>query len=117
MDIGIFSKGIGWITTVTFTLIGGMLTILAGLFRAIFYAGIFMALTNILFTVLAWSEKNYEIFAIAVILDDIAAAFATVAFVAFISILVDRNYTALNMHFSSLGTAGRTLLASSRAIS
>ena len=114
MDIGIFSKGIGWITTVTFTLIGGMLTIRAGIFRAIFYAGIFMALTNILFTVLAWSGKNYEIFAIAVILDDIAAAFATVAFVAFISILVDRNYTATQYALlASLGTAGRTLLASS----
>jgi PAT family beta-lactamase induction signal transducer AmpG len=30
---------------------------------------------------------------VAVIADDIAAAFATVAFVAFISLLVDRTYT------------------------
>ena len=43
-----------------------------------------------------------------------AAAFATVAFVAFISLLVDRNYTATQYALlASLGTAGRTTLASS----
>ena len=50
----------------------------------------------------------------AVILDDITAAFATVAFVAFISLLVNRNYTATQYALlASVGTAGRTLLASS----
>ena len=73
-----------------------------------------MALTNILFSFLAWSGKNYELFAIAVILDDIAAAFATIAFVAFISVMVDRNYTATQYALlASIGTAGRTILASS----
>ena len=53
-------------------------------------------------------------FAIAVIFDDIAAAFATVAFVAFISMLVDRTYTATQYALlSSIGTAGRTTLAAS----
>ena len=54
------------------------------------------------------------LFAIAVIFDDIAAAFATVAFVAFISLLVDRAYTATQYALlASIGTAGRTTLASS----
>ena len=86
-DIGIFSKGLGWITTVFFTLIGGFLTIKIGLVRSIFIAGIFMAITNLLFSLVFWTGKNYIIFSIAVILDDLAAAFATVAFVAFISVL------------------------------
>ena len=69
---------------------------------------------NILFSFLAWSGKNYELFATAVILDDIAAAFATIAFVAFISVMVDRNYTATQYALlASIGTAGRTILASS----
>ena len=38
-----------------------------------------MAGTNLLFTLLAWSGKSEILFAIAVIFDDIAAAFATVA--------------------------------------
>ena len=36
-------------------------------------------------------------FCLAVVADDLAAAFATVAFVTFISLLVDRNYTATHM--------------------
>ena len=94
-DIGIFSKALGWITTIIFTLIGGFLTIKTGVFKSLFVAGIFMAFTNLLFALLAWTGKSYLIFSIAVILDDIAAAFATVAFVAFISLLVDRNFTCI----------------------
>ena len=113
-DIGIFSKGLGWITTVLFTLIGGFLTVKIGLVRSIFIAGIFMAFTNLLFSLLFWSGKNYIIFSIAVILDDLAAAFATVAFVAFISVLVNRQYTATQYALlASIGTLGRTTLASS----
>jgi len=113
-DIGIFSKALGWITTIVFTLIGGFLTIKTGVFKSLFVAGIFMAFTNLLFALLAWTGKSYLIFSIAVILDDIAAAFATVAFVAFISLLVDRNYTATQYALlASIGTAGRTTLASS----
>tara|TARA_X000000950_G_scaffold41682_1_gene45695 strand:- start:3103 stop:4470 length:1368 start_codon:yes stop_codon:yes gene_type:complete len=113
-DIGIFSKGLGWITTVFFTLIGGFLTIKIGLVRSIFIAGVFMAITNLLFSLLFWTGKNYIIFSIAVILDDLAAAFATVAFVAFISVLVNRQYTATQYALlASIGTLGRTTLASS----
>ena len=113
-DIGIFSKGLGWITTVLFTLIGGFLTVKIGLVRSIFIAGIFMAVTNLLFSLLFWTGKNYLIFSIAVILDDLAAAFATVAFVAFISVLVNRQYTATQYALlASIGTLGRTTLASS----
>ena len=64
-----------------------------------FLAGIIMASTNLLFTILAWSDKSELLFAVAVIFDDIAAAFATVAFVAFISLLVDRSYTATQYAF------------------
>ncbi len=113
-DIALYSKTFGWITTVIFTLLGGLFTIRSGIIKSLFLAGILMASTNLLFTVLAWSGKSYLLFALAVILDDMAAAFATVAFVAFISLLVDRNYTATQYALlASIGTAGRTTLASS----
>jgi MFS transporter, PAT family, beta-lactamase induction signal transducer AmpG len=113
-DIAIYSKTLGWITTVIFTLIGGLFVIRSGVLKAMFLAGIIMAGTNVLFSVLAWSDKSELLFAIAVIFDDIAAAFATVAFVAFISLLVDRAYTATQYALlASIGTAGRTTLASS----
>ena len=113
-DIAIYSKTLGWITTVIFTLIGGLFVMRSGVLKAMFLAGIVMAATNLLFSILAWSDKSELLFAIAVIFDDIAAAFATVAFVAFISLLVDRAYTATQYALlASIGTAGRTTLASS----
>ena len=113
-DIAIYSKGLGWITTVVFTLLGGLFAIRSGVVKAMFLSGILMAATNILFSILAWSGKSEWLFAIAVIFDDMAAAFATVAFVAFISLLVDRTYTATQYALlASIGTAGRTTLAAS----
>ena len=113
-DIALYSKGLGWITTVIFTLLGGLFAIRSGVIKAMFISGILMASTNLLFSVLAWSGKSELLFAIAVIFDDMAAAFATVAFVAFISMLVDRTYTATQYALlASIGTAGRTTLAAS----
>ena len=113
-DIAIYSKGLGWITTVIFTLIGGLFALRTGVVRALLISGVAMAATNILFSVLHWVGQNELMFAIAVIADDLAAAFATVAFVTFISLRVDRNYTATQYALlASIGTLGRTLLASS----
>jgi len=113
-DIALYSKGLGWITTVAFTLLGGYFALKSGVVRALLISGAVMASTNLLFSVLAWTGKVEWLFAVAVILDDLAAAFATVAFVTFISLLVDRNYTATQYALlASIGTLGRTLLASS----
>ena len=113
-DIALYSKGLGWVTTVIFTLLGGLFAIRSGVVKAMFISGILMATTNLLFSVLAWSGKSELLFAIVVIFDDMAAAFATVAFVAFISMLVDRTYTATQYALlASIGTAGRTTLAAS----
>jgi PAT family beta-lactamase induction signal transducer AmpG len=113
-DIALYSKGIGWLTTVTFTLLGGLFAVRMGLVKAMFLSGVLMALTNLLFSVLAWVGNSEILFAFTVLIDDLAAAFATVAFVGFISALVDRNYTATQYALlASIGTAGRTLFASS----
>ena len=113
-DIALYSKGLGWIVTVGFTVLGGLVAIRIGLVRAMFVSGIAMALTNLMFALLAWSGKSEVLFAAAVVIDDLTSAFATVTFVAFISMLVDRTYTATQYALlASLGTAGRTLLAAS----
>ena len=113
-DIALYSKGLGWIVTVGFTLLGGLVAVRLGLIRAMFASGIAMALTNLMFALLAWSGKSEVLFAAAVVMDDLTSAFATVTFVAFISMLVDRTYTATQYALlASLGTAGRTLLAAS----
>ena len=113
-DIALYSKGLGWVTTVTFTLLGGLVAIRIGLVRAMFVSGIAMAATNLMFSVLAWTGKSEPLFAAAVVMDDLTSSFATVTFVAFISMLVDRTYTATQYALlASIGTAGRTLFAAS----
>ena len=113
-DIALYSGGLGWIVTVAFTLLGGLAAIRIGLVRAMFISGIAMALTNLLFGVMAWAGKSEVLFATAVVMDDLTSSFAVVTFVAFISMLVDRTYTATQYALlASIGTAGRTLLAAS----
>ena len=72
-DIAVYSKGLGWITTIVFTLIGGWFSIKSGVVRALFISGVAMAITNVMFSFMAWSEKSELLFAAAVILDDLAA--------------------------------------------
>lgn len=114
-DIAIYSKGLGWIVTVVFTLIGGWFAVKQGIVKALLFAGIAMAATNLMFSLMAWtSEPSVMLFAAAVLIDDVTASIATVIFVTFISLLVDRTYTATQYALlASLGTAGRTLLAAS----
>ena len=113
-EIALYSKGLGWVVTVAFTVLGSFFAIRIGLVRAMFAAGIAMAVTNLLFATLAWTGKSELMFATAVVVDDLTSAFATVIFVAFISMLVDRTYTATQYALlASIGTAGRTLFAAS----
>ena len=71
-DIALYSKGLGWLTTVIFTLLGGLFAIRSGVIKAMFVSGILMASTNLLFSLLAWSRKSEILFAVAVIFDDMA---------------------------------------------
>ena len=48
-DIALYSKGLGWITTLAFSVLGGLLAIRIGLIRAMFVSGLAMAATNLLF--------------------------------------------------------------------
>ena len=113
-DIAIYSKGLGWLVTVFSSLAGGYFAIRVGLVKSLILAGLFMASTNLLFSVLAWLGNVNWLFVMSVVLDDLAAAISTVIFVAFNSLLVDRNYTATQYALlASIGTLGRTLFASS----
>ena len=113
-DIALYAKGLGWVATVAFTVLGSFFAVRAGLVRAMFVSGAAMASTNLLFAALAWTGKSAALFAAAVVVDDLTSAFATVTFVAFISMLVDRTYTATQYALlASVGTAGRTLFAAS----
>ena len=111
-DIAIYSKGYGWVITVVFTIIGSLFAIRSGLVKGMIIAGILMASTNLLFSALDWYGKSELLFATAVILDEITSAISTVIFVAFISLLVDRTYTATHYALmASLATFGKNVFS------
>ena len=112
-QIAIYSGGYGWIVTICFTLIGSFFAIRSGLVKAMIIAGLLMASTNLLFSALAWYGNSEFLFATAVILDQITESISTVVFVAFVSILVDRTYTASHYALmASLATFGKNIFSS-----
>jgi len=111
-QIGIYSKLIGWWAIILFSLIASAINIKFGIIKGLFISGVAMASTNLLFSAIAWLGPIESLFAFTVIVDQFTAAFATVAFVSFISHLTNRMYTATQYALmASISNFGRTTLA------
>ena len=116
-EIGTYSKGIGLAVTIACSLAAGVLAGRFGAVRGLFLAGVAMAATNLLFSWLAVTGPDTALLAFAVVADGITAAFATVAFVAFISFYTSHLHAATQYGaLASLGNAGRTLVAASSGV-
>lgn len=112
-DIGFYSKLLSWWVTIVFSLIGGAISIKYGIVRGLIIAGLAMAGSNIMFSLMAYVGPNKNLFALTIIIDGFTSAWSTVAFVAFLSLLCDRTFTASQYALlASLGTLSRTLLSS-----
>ncbi len=116
-EIATYSKLVGSTLTVIFSIIASIITVHYGLVRGLMISGIAMAATNLIFSYMAYAGPNTNIFAMAILLDNFTAAFSTVAFVAFISHLTNRAYTATQYALmASAGNFGRTVFASSSGL-
>lgn len=112
-QIGFYNKLVGGFLTMVFAFLGAMINTRYGLVRGLFIAGVAMSATNLFFAALAVVGPDERLFAIAIIFDNFTAAFATVAFVAFISHFTSRTYTATQYALlASLGNFGRTTVSS-----
>ncbi|MBE8183032.1 MAG: AmpG family muropeptide MFS transporter [Candidatus Portiera sp.] len=112
-EIAIYSKTLGWVATIVFSIVGGLINARFGLIPAVFISGIAMATTNLLFAVLALAGPNTGLFAVAIIADDFTGAVSTVTFVAFISQLCDKTFSATQYALmASIAAFGRNTLAS-----
>ena len=112
-EIAKYSKIIGWVATIVFSLLGGVINARLGLITAVFVSGFAMAATNLLFSLMALVGPDAWLFVIAVIADDFTSAVSTVTFVAFISQLCDKTFSATQYALmASLGTFARNTLAS-----
>jgi len=112
-EIATYSKLLSWWVTIIVSLVGGWFTLHFGMVKGLVIAGIAMASSNCFFSVMAIVGPEKWIFVTTVIIDGITSAWSNVAFVAFISLLVDRNYSASQYAlFASIGTMSRTVLSS-----
>ncbi|MGX5913566.1 AmpG family muropeptide MFS transporter [Aliidiomarina sp. Khilg15.8] len=111
-DIAIYSKLMNWWITIVFALIGSYVNMRLGIVKGLLIGGTAMAVSNLFFSALAIVGPSKALFIFAVISDGFTSAWSTVAFVAFISLLCNRAFTATQYALmASLGNLGRTVLS------
>jgi MFS transporter, PAT family, beta-lactamase induction signal transducer AmpG len=116
-QIAEYSKLLTWWATVLFAIPCGILNARLGTFKGLFLAGIFMAASNLMFSVIAIKGPDTAWLAAAVLVDGFTAAWATVAFVAFISAQCNQKFSATQYAlFASIGNFGRTNIAANSGV-
>jgi len=98
-------KIFGFFMTIFGAVLGGVFVVRYGIKRPLMLGAILIILTNLLFVWLAVTEKNIISLAIVISADNLSGGFATSAFIAYLSSLTNRAYTATQYAlFSSLMT-------------
>ncbi|KAA3640842.1 MAG: MFS transporter [Proteobacteria bacterium] len=98
-------KTFGLIMTLSGGLLGGVLVVKFGILRIMLVGATLSALTNLLFMVMAGMGKSLLFLAVMISADNLSAGLAMAAFVGFLSLLVNRRYTAVQYAmFSSVMT-------------
>ncbi len=104
-EIANVAKIFGFFMSITGSAVCGVLVVKWGIFRPLIIGAVAVAVTNLLFAVLAMSEPKVTYLAIVISADNISGGFAATAFIAYLSSLTNRAYTATQYAlFSSLMT-------------
>ena len=111
-EISLYQKFFGGLVTAGFSLLGAVINTRFGVIRGLFVAGIAMAGANLMFALIAVVGPNTKLLVLALLVDNFFQAFATVAFVSFISYFTSRTYTGTQYALmASVSNFGRTTLA------
>lgn len=104
-EIANVAKVFGFFMSIAGSLICGVLVVKWGLMRPLLIGAVAVALTNLLFASLSFLEPKVSYLAIVISADNISGGFAATAFIAYLSSLTNRAYTATQYAlFSSLMT-------------
>jgi PAT family beta-lactamase induction signal transducer AmpG len=112
LDIGFSKKEIadvgkvfGFFMTIAGSFLGGLLVVRYGIFRPLIAGAIAVALTNLLFAMLAGIGPELAWLAVVISADNLSGGFSNAAFIAYLSSLTNRAYTATQYAlFSSIMT-------------
>ena len=104
-EIANVAKVFGFFMSIAGSVICGVLVVKWGLMRPLLIGAVAVALTNLLFASLSVLEPKVSYLAIVISADNISGGFAATAFIAYLSSLTNRAYTATQYAlFSSLMT-------------
>jgi PAT family beta-lactamase induction signal transducer AmpG len=104
-EIANVAKVFGFFMSIAGSFICGVLVVKWGLMRPLLIGAVAVALTNLLFASLSVLEPKVSYLAIVISADNISGGFAATAFIAYLSSLTNRAYTATQYAlFSSLMT-------------
>jgi len=110
-EIADISKVFGFFMTILGASLGGVLVLRYGLMKPLLLGAILVAVTNLLFVLLAVSDPNLQLLAIVISADNLSGGIATAVFIAYLSSLTNSAYTATQYAlFSSLMTLPAKLL-------
>lgn len=116
-EIGTYSKLLNWWVTIVFSIVGGILNIRFGIFKGMLIAGVAMAVSNLMFALIAQVGPNIPLFVLTIFVDGFTAAWSSVAMVSLISLFCNRHFSASQYALmASLGVLGRTTLASGSGV-
>ncbi|MDZ7922348.1 AmpG family muropeptide MFS transporter [Rhodoferax sp.] len=104
-DIAFAVKTFGVVLSIAGSFLGGMLVMRLGVMRSLFWGAVLSSLTNLGFVLLAYHGPDVMLMYSVIAADNLAGGFASAAFVAMLSGLVNVSFTATQYAiFSSLMT-------------
>ncbi len=104
-EIADVTKIFGFFMTIFGAALGGVIVTRYGLLKPLLVGSVLIIVTNLLFVYLALSESGLISLAVVISADNLSGGFATSAFIAYLSSLTNRAYTATQYAlFSSLMT-------------
>ncbi|NOQ35965.1 MAG: MFS transporter, partial [Methylococcaceae bacterium] len=104
-EIADVSKVFGFFMTIFGASLGGVLVVRYGIMKPLLLGAILVALTNLLFALLAISEPDLRLLAVVISADNLSGGIAASVFIAYLSSLTNSAYTATQYAlFSSLMT-------------
>jgi MFS transporter, PAT family, beta-lactamase induction signal transducer AmpG len=114
VEVATVAKVYGVIATLAGVAIGGMLVARVGVFVALLGCGAAQALSNLLYVVQVWAGHAVGTLALTIGAENLTGGMASAAFVAYLSGLCSRDFTATQYALlSSLATIGLNVLAAS----
>lgn len=110
-EVAAFRKTIGVAAVLGGMILGGMLMVRLRLGTALLAFGLLQAATNLVFVGLAETHRDFTFLAIAIVGENVATGLGAVAFVAFLTALCDRRFSATQYALlSAMATLGRVII-------